>query len=57
MRVDAAGRDIGALGIDDLCLRARWRETGCDAEDLAIFDPDALASWEDFGGRDLLTAL
>jgi hypothetical protein len=55
VRVDAAGRDIGALCIDDFRLTTRRRQVGSNAEDLAILDSDALASREDLGSGDLLT--
>ena len=52
--VDAAGRDIRTFGVDYLGVWTGRRKIGRDAEDLAIFDSNALAGREDLGGRDLL---
>jgi hypothetical protein len=55
VRIDAARRDISAFGVDNSSMWTRWRKIGREAEDLAIFDPNALARREDLGGCYLLT--
>lgn len=55
MRIDATRRDISAFGVDNASMWTRRRKIGRDAEDLAIFDPNALAWREDLGGCYLLT--
>jgi hypothetical protein len=54
VRIDATRRDISAFGVDNASMRTRRRKIGRDAEDLAIFDPNALARREDLGGCYLL---
>jgi hypothetical protein len=55
VRIDATRRDISAFGVDNASMWTRRRKIGRDAEDLAIFDPNALAWREDLGGCYLLT--
>ena len=55
VRIDAARRDIGAFSVDNVSMWTRRRKIGRNAEDLAIFDPNALAWREDLGSCYLLT--
>ena len=54
VRIDATRRDIGAFSVDNVSMWTRRRKIGRNAEDLAIFDPNALAWREDLGGCYLL---
>jgi hypothetical protein len=55
MRIDTTRRDISAFGVDNSSMWTGRRKIGREAEDLAIFDPNALARREDLGGCYLLT--